>query len=145
MRFRSITLRRTFVFGLTTATGGWVSACASVAGLRISTSGSVVTSVCSVTTSLTGFTTTGSAVMVSIATTFRRELEDVRDFFRLERLVGIRTPFQGKSGSHHLRLLVMHLLAFITSPERLLERVIETGSQVLFAKSGRTTVSLLVR
>ena len=70
-RFRSTTLRRTSVFGLTTATGGWVSACARVAGLRISTCGSVVTSVLSVTTSLTGFIITGSDAAVSIATFFR--------------------------------------------------------------------------
>jgi hypothetical protein len=81
-----------------------VSACASVAGLRTSSSGSVVTSVCSVTTCLTGFTTTGSPVMASIATTFLREFGDLRDFSRLERRFGIDPSLPTESGSRRLRL-----------------------------------------
>jgi hypothetical protein len=54
------------VFGLTTAAVGSVSACARVAGFRISISGSVVMYVFSVTTSVTGSGTTARSMLTTV-------------------------------------------------------------------------------
>jgi hypothetical protein len=79
---------RTLVFGFTTATAGSVRACARVAGLLISISGSVVMYVFSVTTSVTRSGTTAremltTALVVDAPTLVRGlELDFLRFVFR---------------------------------------------------------------
>jgi hypothetical protein len=84
---RLLRTARTVVFGFTTATGGCVSAWASVAGRRISTSGFVVMTRCSVTTSVTGFGM--RTTVVSLRTVVLAEFRE--DFFA----VALRDDLRG--------------------------------------------------